>query len=66
MAERSQRPRVNKRREEKQAESLPTKQEEAKGQDLKEQLDDLLDEIDGVLEQNAERFVRDYVQKGGE
>lgn len=29
-------------------------------------LDSLLDEIDGVLETNAEEFVRSYVQKGGE
>ena len=29
-------------------------------------LDDLLDEIDSVLEDNAEEFVRNYVQKGGE
>jgi ubiquitin-like protein Pup len=29
-------------------------------------LDDLLDEIDDVLEENAEEFVRNYVQKGGE
>lgn len=31
-----------------------------------EGLDDLLDEIDGVLEENAEEFVKNYVQKGGE
>ena len=29
-------------------------------------VDDLLDEIDGVLESNAEDFVRAFVQKGGE
>ncbi|MCC9069848.1 ubiquitin-like protein Pup [Arthrobacter cryoconiti] len=29
-------------------------------------VDDLLDEIDGVLESNAEEFVRGFVQKGGE
>jgi ubiquitin-like protein Pup len=29
-------------------------------------LDSLLDEIDGVLETNAEEFVRSYVQKGGQ
>lgn len=29
-------------------------------------VDDLLDEIDGVLEKNAEEFVRGYVQKGGQ
>ena len=33
---------------------------------IKEELDDLLDEIDSVLEENAEEFVRSYVQKGGE
>lgn len=30
------------------------------------EVDDLLDEIDEVLEKNAEEFVRGYVQKGGE
>jgi ubiquitin-like protein Pup len=29
-------------------------------------IDDLLDEIDGVLETNAEEFVRGFVQKGGQ
>jgi len=29
-------------------------------------LDELLDEIDEVLETNAEEFVKNYVQKGGE
>ena len=29
-------------------------------------VDELLDEIDAVLEVNAEEFVRGYVQKGGE
>ncbi len=29
-------------------------------------VDGLLDEIDEVLEANAEEFVRGYVQKGGE
>ena len=36
------------------------------GEKLKAELDDLLDEIDEVLEDNAEDFVRSYVQKGGE
>ncbi len=31
-----------------------------------ERIDDLLDEIDSVLEENAEEFVKNYVQKGGE
>lgn len=33
---------------------------------LKAEIDNLLDEIDEVLEENAETFVRDYIQKGGE
>lgn len=35
-------------------------------QDLLEDVDDMLDEIDAVLEKNAEEFVRNYRQKGGE
>jgi ubiquitin-like protein Pup len=34
--------------------------------DLERELDDLLDEVDAVLEENAEEFVKAYVQKGGE
>ncbi|HMM96332.1 MAG: ubiquitin-like protein Pup [Micrococcales bacterium] len=30
------------------------------------EIDDILDEIDGVLESNAEEFVRGFVQKGGQ
>ena len=33
---------------------------------LKGELVDLLDEIDEVLESNAEEFVKSYIQKGGE
>ena len=29
-------------------------------------VDELLDEIDEVLEENAEEFVKNYVQKGGQ
>ena len=38
----------------------------ASGEKLKAELDDLLDEIDEVLEENAEQFVRNYVQRGGQ
>ena len=38
----------------------------AKGNELKADIDDLLDEIDDVLETNAEEFVKNYVQKGGQ
>jgi ubiquitin-like protein Pup len=37
-----------------------------KGSELKEEMDDILDEIDSVLEENAEEFVKSYVQKGGQ
>jgi ubiquitin-like protein Pup len=38
----------------------------ARSEKLKAELDDLLDEIDDVLETNAEEFVKSYVQKGGQ
>jgi ubiquitin-like protein Pup len=50
----------------------PTKDKEAAPQEEKaaeskaSEVDELLDEIDEVLEVNAEEFVRSYVQKGGE
>lgn len=34
--------------------------------ELKAELDDLLDDIDDVLEENAAEFVKAYRQKGGE
>jgi ubiquitin-like protein Pup len=37
-----------------------------RGQVIKESLDDLLDDIDDLLEQNADEFLRGYVQRGGE
>ena len=41
-------------------------QSSGKAAELKEEMDDILDEIDSVLEENAEEFVKSYVQKGGE
>jgi ubiquitin-like protein Pup len=40
--------------------------ESSAAHDLATELDSLLDEIDSVLEENAEEFVRNYVQKGGQ
>ena len=37
-----------------------------RGEEIKAELDDLLDEIDEVLEANAEDFVKSYIQKGGQ
>ena len=41
-------------------------EEQAQAESSAEEVDDLLDEIDEVLEANAEDFVRSFVQKGGE
>ena len=38
----------------------------SRNNELTAELDVLLDEIDEVLEINAEEFVKNYVQKGGE
>jgi ubiquitin-like protein Pup len=38
----------------------------AKSEKLKAEMDEILDEIDQVLEENAEEFVKSYVQKGGQ
>jgi prokaryotic ubiquitin-like protein Pup len=56
----------------KQSEEDEAPQVESTGEvtERKEQLDDdvdaILDEIDEVLEENAEEFVRGFVQKGGQ
>ncbi|MDH3604058.1 MAG: ubiquitin-like protein Pup [Candidatus Tectomicrobia bacterium] len=36
------------------------------GEKLQDDMDALIDEIDEVLEENAEEFVKNYVQRGGE
>ena len=65
MAEREQiKKQAPSRTEEEVDETAPASTEKA--DKLKAELDDLLDEIDEVLEENAEDFVRSYVQKGGE
>jgi ubiquitin-like protein Pup len=66
MAERTQKTKTTGRTDETavEADSAPATSEA--GEKLKAELDDLLDEIDGVLETNAEDFVKSYVQKGGQ
>jgi ubiquitin-like protein Pup len=65
MAEREQKKKqAPARAEEETVEEAPVTTE--KGEKLKGELDDLLDEIDEVLESNAEDFVKAYVQKGGQ
>jgi ubiquitin-like protein Pup len=64
MAEREQIRKTPSDRPEIEVEETPQNSE--KGEKLKAELDDLLDEIDEVLETNAEDFVRSFVQKGGQ
>jgi ubiquitin-like protein Pup len=58
------RERASKKRDER----VETTQDEpqSRGEEVTEKIDDLLDEIDSVLEENAEEFVKNYVQKGGQ
>ncbi|HXQ19853.1 MAG TPA: ubiquitin-like protein Pup [Acidimicrobiales bacterium] len=65
MAEREQKRRSTPERTKTETvEEAPASTERA--EKLKAELDDILDEIDEVLEDNAEEFVRNYVQKGGQ
>lgn len=64
MAERTQKSKPTTSRETETAEETPASTET--GEKLKAELDGLLDEIDEVLETNAEDFVKSYVQKGGQ
>jgi ubiquitin-like protein Pup len=64
MAERTQKQKPAPSRTDEVVEAAPAVTES--GDKLKAELDDLLDEIDEVLETNAEDFVKSYVQKGGQ
>ncbi len=64
MAERTQKQKPTPSRTEEEVEAAPLVA--GSGDKLKAELDDLLDEIDDVLETNAEDFVKSYVQKGGQ
>lgn len=54
------------RRDEDVEDSVPEATETASKADLDTEVDSLLDEIDEILEVNAEDFVKSFVQKGGE
>lgn len=64
MAERTQKSKNTQQRESDSVDAARASTET--GEKLKAELDDLLDEIDEVLETNAEDFVKSYVQKGGQ
>jgi prokaryotic ubiquitin-like protein Pup len=64
MAERELKKKPAPQRREDEVEDAPASTEA--GEKIKAELDELLDEIDDVLETNAEDFVKSYIQKGGE
>ncbi len=66
MAERELKKKTSTQRTEEEVVEAPVPSSTEKSEKLKAELDDLLDEIDEVLEDNAEEFVRNYVQKGGQ
>ena len=65
MAESEQSHRKSRRTEEREVEELVPADSTHKAE-LDSEVDSLLDEIDDVLEVNAEEFVRSFVQKGGQ
>ena len=65
MAESEQSQRKTRRAEETEIEN-PAPADTAHKAELDSEVDSLLDEIDDVLEVNAEEFVRSFVQKGGQ
>jgi ubiquitin-like protein Pup len=66
MAERTKKQRTAPARSNEAEREAPTVADTGSTDRLKAELDDLLDEIDEVLETNAEDFVKNYVQKGGQ
>ena len=65
MSESEQSQRKSRRADDRELEEL-TPADTAHKAELDSEVDSLLDEIDDVLEVNAEEFVRSFVQKGGQ
>jgi ubiquitin-like protein Pup len=66
MAESEQSSRKTRRAEDHELDEEPAPADSAHKAELDSEVDSLLDEIDDVLEVNAEEFVRSFVQKGGQ
>lgn len=64
MAERIQKQKQRQEQESQVEEAVETPSVDAS--DTLQVTDDILDEIDAVLEQDAEEFVKAYIQKGGQ
>ena len=65
MAQEQKQPRKGSESEET-VETVPETDVAERKEALDSDVDDLLDEIDDVLETNAEDFVKSFIQKGGE
>lgn len=61
-------PQTNRSRQDEEVDEAPAVNPDVqeRHEEITEDVDDLLDEIDSVLEENAEEFVKGYVQKGGQ
>lgn len=66
MTEQVRKSKPQQKREEVVTESEVEAQIDSEAAKLKAETDELLDEIDSVLEENAQEFVSNYIQKGGE
>lgn len=68
--ERIQKPKQTQQEKQDEAKALAEKDAARQAADAKQAdltaTDELLDEIDALLEENAEEFVKGYVQKGGQ
>jgi len=62
----TERERKKVRSDDQEAEVVEDTADGEQGEALTDRIDDILDEIDTVLEENAEEFVKNYVQKGGQ
>ena len=65
MAQEQKQPRKSSETEE-QSEAAPQTDVAERKEQLDEDIDAILDEIDDVLETNAEDFVKSFIQKGGQ
>lgn len=65
MAQEQKQPRKSSESEEA-VETVPETDVAERKEVLDSDIDDILDEIDDVLETNAEDFVKSFIQKGGE
>jgi ubiquitin-like protein Pup len=65
VAERIRKTKTVEKKEEKAQEELEASVD-AEAEKLKAETDELLDEIDGLLEEDAQAFVSNFIQKGGQ